>query len=258
MNMCIIFFAYKAHPQYKLVFAANRDEIYERPTKSAEFWKDYPNVLAGRDLEKNGTWMGISKRGDFSAITNYRDFSLLIDDPISRGNLVKDYLIKGYSPKTYMEKIKDERQKYNPFNLLVGNTSALYYYSNVDNKIKEIRPGIYGLSNALLDTPWPKIIRGKKRFKEMINSNREIDFSDLYRILFDKWSPKDEELPDTGIGIRRERILSSIFIESPNYGTRASTLLLIDVKNHVTFIEKSLKNISTREWNEVKYEFDII
>lgn len=256
--MCIIFFAYKIHPQYKFVFAANRDEFYERPTKSAEFWSDYPDILAGRDLEKNGAWMGINKRGYFSAITNYRDFSLLIDEPMSRGNLVKDYLIENQSPKTYMDRVKAEKHRYNPFNLLVGHTSALYYYSNVDNEVKELKPGIYGLSNSLLDTPWPKLIRGKEMFKEIINSHREIDYKDLQNILLDKWCPEDDKLPNTGIELEWEKVLSSIFIESQNYGTRASTVLLIGNKNHVTFIEKSLKNSNTKEWNEIKYEFDII
>lgn len=255
--MCIIFFAYKSHPQYKFVFAANRDEFYKRPTENARFWSDHPSILAGRDLEKDGTWMGINKRGEFSAITNYRDFSLLIDEPMSRGNLVKDFLIEGRYPKTYMEKVKDRKHKYNPFNLLIGNISSLYYYSNVEDEIKELKPGIYGLSNSLLDIPWPKLSRGKKGFKEIINSKVDLDPENLYGILFDRWTPKDEELPDTGIELEWERVLSSIFIESPDYGTRASTVLLIDNKNHVTFIEKSLINSDTKEWNKVKYEFDI-
>lgn len=255
--MCIIFFAYKSCPQYKLVFAANRDEFYKRPTENARFWSDYPDVLAGRDLEQNGTWMGISKNGEFSAITNYRDFSLLIDNALSRGNLVKDFLVKRRSPKTYMEKVKLQNHKYNPFNLLVGNISSLYYYSNVEDEIKELKPGIYGLSNSLLDTLWPKLIRGKKAFREIINSQAKIKPEELYSILFDSWAPKDEELSNTGIGLEWERVLSSIFIESPDYGTRAATVLLIDNKNHVTFIEKSLVNSDTKEWKQVKYEFDI-
>lgn len=255
--MCIIFFAYKSHPQYKLILAANRDEFYERPTENARFWRNYPKVLGGRDLEKSGTWLGINKNGEFAAITNYRDFSLLIDDPKSRGNLVKDFLIESQAPENYMEEIRERYYEYNPFNLLVGNISSLYYYSNVEDKIREVKPGIYGLSNALLDISWPKLKRGKEKFENIIGSKEMMDVEDLYDILFDRWTPEDDELPETGIGIEWERILSSIFIESPKYGTRSSTVLLIDNYDKVTFVEKSLKDIDTKEWNEIKYEFVI-
>lgn len=256
--MCIIFFAYESHPQYKLILAANRDELYKRPTENARFWRDYPKVLAGRDLEKMGTWMGINKDGGFAAITNYRNFSLHIDKPVSRGSLVKNFLVERLSPRIYMERIKANRNKYNPFNLLIGNTSSLYYYSNVEDKIRRIKPGVYGLSNALLDDSWPKVVRGKDKFREIINSKVKIDPKDLYNILFDRWFPEDKQLPETGVGLKLERVLSPIFIESSNYGTRSSTVLTIDRNNHVTFREKSLGNKDTREWNEVQYEFDII
>ncbi|WP_432667356.1 NRDE family protein [Wukongibacter baidiensis] len=253
--MCIIFFAYKSHPQYKLILATNRDEFYERPTENARFWRHYPHVLGGRDLEKMGTWLGINRKGEFAAITNYRDFSLLVDDPKSRGDLVKGFLIESQAPKTYMKGIRERYHEYNPYNLLVGNMSSLYYYSNVEDKIREVEPGIYGLSNALLDTPWPKLTRGKEKFENIIKSKDKIDAEDLYDILFDRWTPEDEELPETGMGLEWERTLSSIFIESPNYGTRSSTVVLVDNSNHVTFIEKSLKDTDAKEWNEVKYEF---
>lgn len=256
--MCIIFFAYKSHPQYKLILAANRDEYYDRPTQNARFWLDYPNVLGGRDLEKKGTWLGINKSGKFTAITNYRDFSLLVDNPISRGNIVRKFLIGDKSPKIYLEALKKGDHLYNPFNLLVGNRSSLYYYSNVENIIKELKPGIYGVSNSLLDVSWPKLTRGKEEFQSIINSKQKLNPEEFYDILSDKWVPQEEDLPDTGIGLEWERTLSSIFIESSNYGTRASTVLFIDNNNHVTFTEKSLVSVQTKEWNEVKYEFDIL
>lgn len=255
--MCIIFFAYKSHPQYKLILAANRDEFYERPTENASFWRSYPHVLGGRDLEKMGTWLGINKDGKISAITNYRDFSLLIDDPKSRGDLVKGFLIENQSPKVYMKRIRKSLNEYNPYNLLVGDMSSLYYYSNVEDVIRKVEPGIYGLSNALLDTPWPKLIRGKERFKNIISSSNEIDLEDIYDVLFDRWKPEDKELPETSVGLEWERILSSIFIESPSYGTRSSTILLIDNYNKVTFVERSLEDIESKEWHEIKYEFVI-
>lgn len=255
--MCIIFFAYKSHPQHKLILVANRDEFYDRPTRNAGYWWDHPNVLGGRDLEKKGTWLGINRSGEFSAITNYRDFSLLVDNPKSRGSLVKDFITESQSPKGYLKGLKKSNHQYNPFNLLVGNRSSLYYYSNAEDIIKELKPGVYGLSNALLDASWPKITRGKEIFQNIISLEEEIDPKELYNLLTDKWVPQDEELPDTGIGLEWERALAPIFIESHNYGTRASTVLLVDNNNHVTFMEKSLENAETKEWNEVKYEFDI-
>ncbi len=255
--MCIIFFAYEKHPQYKLILAANRDEFYRRPTAPAGFWKDAPDVLAGRDLEKMGTWMGINKNGRFGAVTNYRDLSLIKENSLSRGNLVKNYITSDESIEEYINKIKAEKDLYNPFNLLIGDVSELYYYSNIEDKVKRLNPGVYGLSNHLLNTLWPKVKRAKEKLEETIYHGEALDIERLFDILFDKWTPKDKDLPDTGVSLEWERTLSPIFIESSDYGTRASTVLLIDKDNHVTFIEKSLINTTKKKWKESRFEFDI-
>lgn len=254
--MCIVFLAYRKHPQYKLILAGNRDEFYERSTEKACFWEGYPNLLAGRDLEKKGTWLGITKDGKFAAITNYRDFNLLVENPISRGNIIKNYLINNIDPSKYLEGIKKHRKSYNPFNVLMGNKEELFYYSNIQNKIERLEPGIYGLSNGFLDTPWPKVLKGRKEFSEVIDKNGKIKFEDIFDILSNKETPPEDQLPQTGVGEEWERILSPIFIKSDIYGTKSSTVLMIDYERNVTFIEKSLQH-KTKTWEETKYQFTI-
>lgn len=255
--MCLILFAYECHPQYSLILAANRDEYYNRPAVSAHFWEDDSNVLAGRDLEKLGTWMGITRLGRFSSITNYRDSSLLLNNPISRGELVSNYLLGDQSSKGYLEKVKETNNLYNGFNLLVGNASSLLFYSKIENKIKNVSPGIHGLSNHWLDTPWPKVVRGKKGLAKCIKDQKTVDPECLFEILTDTKQAKIDELPNTGVNLEWECILSSIFINSSEYGTRSSTVLLIDRSNHVSFIERSYFK-GPKEWKEVAYNFVIV
>lgn len=250
--MCIILFSYKAHQKYKLVLAANRDEFYKRPTLESYFWKDNPNILAGRDLEKDGTWLGITKQGRFAALTNYRDPSSTIENAESRGQLVSNYLKGELSPKDYLVNVQNSNHLYNGFNLLLGDSSNFYYYSKHNNEIIEIDGGIHGLSNHSLNTPWPKIILGKNMLKEVLED--KFTHHKLFNILRNTTKPKDEELPKTNIDLEWERKLSSIFIESPDYGSRAMTVLTIDYDNEITFIEKSL-DASSKKWNESFYSF---
>lgn len=235
--MCFIVFAHRIHPRYRLVFASNRDEFYERPTAPASFWNDAPEVLAGRDLKGGGTWMGITRTGRFAALTNHRDLRNLKDKAPTRGALVADFLTGNQQPRAYLESLAPEADRYNGFNLLVGTTTDLYSFSNVDPVIRKLTPGLYGLSNAVLDTPWPKVERGKERLETLLQSE-EVDVEALMNLLYDQHKAPDAALPDTGIGNEWERLLSSIFIESENYGTRASTILLIDQDDHATFIER--------------------
>lgn len=250
--MCIILFAYKSHPQYKLILASNRDEFYKRPSLMAEYWKENPNILAGRDLEQNGTWLGISRLGRIAALTNFRDLSSIKKDAKSRGELVKSFLESNTPPKDYLKEVKDLSDNYNGFNLLVGDASGLYYYSKYNNEIINIESGIHGLSNHSLNTPWPKVVLGKKLLKETIED--KFTHHKLFNILKNNFIPKDEELPDTKVGIELERLLSPIFIVSPQYGTRAMTAITIDYNNEVTFIEKAL-DTDLEIWNESFYCF---
>lgn len=235
--MCLIVFAYRIHPQYPLIVAANRDEFYRRPAAPATFWPDYPQVLAGTDLEHGGTWMGITRSGRFGAITNYRDPAAVRSNVRSRGALVRNFLIGTLSPTDYLAQAHAQRKDFNAFNLLVGSADELLYYSNRTGIIQSLAPGLYGLSNHLLDTPWPKVVAAKNALYNCL----DIPTSDcLFALLANDQRPPDELLPTTGVSLDWERTLSSIFIQSPDYGTRCSTVLLQDQSGLVTFIERTL------------------
>jgi len=237
--MCLIIFAYDVHPSYKLVLAANRDEFYDRPSASADFWKDYPDLLAGRDLKGKGTWLGVTRQGKFAAITNYRDPASFMFDAKSRGKLVKDFLGSKNNAEEFIKKISRQDAKYNGYNLILQDSGGFYYYSNRGGEKQKITAGIHGLSNHLLNTPWPKVVRGKKLMKEALKSKRAAMEEALFALLSDRRFPPPEKLPSTGVDKEWEKVLSPIFIKSPHYGTRSSTVLLIGKNRRVTFIEKN-------------------
>ena len=237
--MCLILFSYNTHPDYKLVLAANRDEFYDRPTRPLAFWKDSPNILAGRDLKSQGTWLGISLTGRIAAITNFRDPLSIIEDAPSRGLVVSHFLSGTQSARQYLENIKASGIKYNGFNLLVGDSSGLYYYSNRSDAIEKISPGIYGLSNDLLNTPWPKVKKGKTLLKDLFDKKDPVSTSDILDMLKDPTQPPDNMLPDTGVSLEWERMLSPLFIKSDIYGTMSSSLILIKRTGEVTFLEQT-------------------
>jgi uncharacterized protein with NRDE domain len=251
--MCVIFLAINQHPQYKFIVAANRDEFYERPTASAKFWKENPNVWAGKDLIHGGSWLGFTKSGRFAAVTNFRNPNQLKGD-FSRGDLVKNFLFGDEESIEYLEQLQFDKDKYTGFNLLVGDLKdnvKIAYYSNISNEIIELDSGIYGLSNHLLDTNWHKVKYGKLNFQNSLN---DVSFEKLFTLLADKTPANDKDLPDTGIGFEREKILSSIFIETPIYGTRCSTVILLENNNTLNFAEKSFLETSQ---TEIKQSFII-
>ena len=235
--MCLIAFAYNVHPSYRLILAANRDEFYERPSSSADFWKDNPDVLAGRDLKNGGTWLGITRDGKFAAVTNYRDPSTLKSGAPSRGKIVSDYLIGNHNVENYLNIVSSKVFQYNSFNLLLGDDNGLFVFSSRGEQQK-LKPGIYGLSNHLLNTPWPKVVRSRRMLKAALEKKGDDLEAKLFDLLADRRVPPDDKLPSTGIGLEWERLLSSIFIESPIYGTRSSTVLLIGKNRRVRFVEK--------------------
>ncbi|WP_408006316.1 NRDE family protein [Pseudalkalibacillus sp. A8] len=238
--MCVLYFAFKKHLDHPLVVAANRDEFYERPTAQAHFWEDEPTILAGRDLKQMGTWMGVSTDGRFAALTNYRDPEESKENKISRGQIIRDYLSSNKDTEAFLHSIKKQRASYQGFNLILGNKDSLWYYSNIQNEVKELSPGIYGLSNHFLDTPWPKVERGKTDLKRCIDTSSTIDKECLFQLLANRDRAVRNELPDTGIGIDWEEKLSSIFIETDQYGTRSSTVMIVDNHEMVDFTERSL------------------
>lgn len=237
--MCLITFAYKAHPTYKLIIAANRDEFYNRPTRKAQFWKDekHSEILAGKDLEAGGTWMGINTSGKWGALTNYRDPSWVREHPPSRGELILDFLKNKELPKAQLLHLKENAKDYSGFNLLLGDTESLFHFSNVTNSITEIESGIHGVSNALFNTSWPKLNQAKQELKEVIKS-KNFEFEDLFQLLKNEHKPPKEQLPNTGIPKEWEKAVSSVFIKTESYGTRCSTLLLIDYDGKATFLER--------------------
>jgi uncharacterized protein with NRDE domain len=235
--MCLIFISIKSHPTYKLVIAANRDEFYNRKTAPAAYWEDHPEILGGRDLEAFGTWLGMTRHGKISMITNYRDPKNIDPHAPSRGKLVSDYLLNDISPDQYLIDLEPEAKKYNGFNLITGTTDELWYFSNYRKGIERLDSGLYGLSNRLLDTPWPKVERGKVKMNSILQS-KKIEPDHLFELLYDVETATDDELPDTGIGLERERALSSMFIKSTGYGTRCSTVILVDHENNVSFSER--------------------
>lgn len=243
--MCLINFQFKSHPKYKLVVAANRDEFYGRPTAAAHFWEEEPDLLAGRDLLQMGTWLGVTKSGRFAALTNFRDPSEMDPKKVSRGAIVRNYLAGEQSPAEFLRSLKKE--DYTGFNVLVGDTDQLYYYNNLQGEITEVPPGTHGLSNHYLNTPWPKVVKGKRNLEHYLSRVEKVQLDSLFHILSNAEQAPDTELPETGVGLDFERKLSSIFIKTPDYGTRSATVVLIDHDNHVTFAERTYEKGEFKE-----------
>ncbi len=253
--MCLILFHLQEHPTYKLVLAANRDEAYNRPTAKAAFWQDKPTILAGRDLEQMGTWLGMSKDGRFGALTNYRDPAHMKPSKVSRGEIVTNFLNGADSTKSYMQNLSNHKKDYVGYNVLAGTPDELMYYNNIEDTITTIDPGTHGLSNHFLNTPWPKVEKGKKRLSDYISQAKVVVPEELFTILSDSEEAPERLLPDTGIGLELEKRLSSLFIKLPDYGTRCSTILTIDQENNVLFMERTFH--AGEFVNEVKYDFQI-
>jgi uncharacterized protein with NRDE domain len=253
--MCLIALSWQQHPQYKLILVANRDEFYRRKTLQAHYWSDNPSILAGKDLEAGGTWMGVCQNGKFTALTNYRDIQNLNPQAISRGNLTAQYLQSDLAPFEYLKGIAMESKQYNGFNLLVGDERNLYYYSNYEGQVRQLKAGVYGLSNHLLDTAWYKVKKLKMKFKEYLQEN-QVQVSELLDLMHDTEKPADSEVQQTGLDMERERMLSPMFIESAEYGTCSSTVLLIDYDNRVQFTERVYET-AYRAASEQTFRFEI-
>jgi len=237
--MCLILFAHKVHAEFPLVLAANRDEAYTRPTAAAAFWEDHPNIYGGRDLEQGGTWLGITRAGKIAAVTNFRDGYTRRDAARSRGELVGNFLRGSQPAAAYVERVNRDAHTYNGFNLIAGDLDELYFVSNRGGSAAHIEPGIHGLSNHLLDTPWPKVENNKRILGELMRHTAQELVDGLFAVLADRAVAPDRVLPDTGVGLPRERVLSPAFIISPTYGTRSSTVLLVDNRGEVLFVERS-------------------
>jgi len=233
--MCLILVAWRNHPEYPLVVAANRDEFYKRPTAPAAFWPDHPQLLAGRDLAAGGAWMGVTRQGRFAALTNFRDPVRHQPQAPSRGRLVADFLTGDQAIDAYLDGL--DASACNGFNLLLGDGERLVAFSNVSNEGHELKPGIYGLSNALLDTPWPKVGAGKTALEAALDALP--DEQRLWALLRDDRTHPDDALPATGVPLEWERLLSAAFVRGADYGTRSSTVLIVSGGQRATFDEQT-------------------
>lgn len=233
-NMCLIFFSINEHPEYQLIVAANRDEFYQRPTQQAHWWKS-PQILAGKDLEANGTWMAMDKKGRFAALTNYRDPKEFDKQKKSRGHIVVDYFTST-NESTFFDKLKNSRTIYNSYNFISYNQGKMSYYSNRLPEIAVYEKGSFALSNHFMDTAWPKVQQIKSGMAELLKS-KIVDKESIFELLSAPTVAPDDQLPHTGVPLDKERMLSSVFIRSEDYGTRSSYILLMDYSGNIEFEE---------------------
>lgn len=232
--MCLIVFAWRPGHALPLIVAANRDEFYARPTQALAAWEDAPGVYAGRDLEAGGTWLGITDGGRFAAVTNVREPGKA-KGARSRGDLTRGFLTSSLSPEAYAAQIDGDA--FSGFNLLLGDGDTLVYCSNRDGPPRVLQPGVYGLSNHLLDSPWPKLCLARERLAAALPTLP--DEAAFFDLLADTRIVADGELPRTGVPIEWERLLSAVFVQSESYGTRASTVLRRHSDGAVTVHERS-------------------
>jgi len=237
--MCLILFAWQQHPDYPLIVIANRDEYYARASRDAHWW-DATDIFAGRDLEAGGTWLGVNRRGHFAAVTNVREPGGMTPGKRTRGDLPRDYLAGGESAPAYLQRLATRDQDYAGFNLLLGEGDSLWFYSNREREQRRIEAGVYGVSNGRFDEPWPKLKSGRAELAAQVKG--DIDHRRLLEILTDHRVAADHELPSTGVAPDIERLLSSRFIRSPGYGTRACSVVTIARSGVIAFSEQNFND----------------
>ena len=235
--MCLILVAWRVHPKFPCVVAANRDEYFGRPTAEADWWEDPPSILAGRDLQAGGTWLGVTRSGRFAALTNYRDPAVVRPDAPSRGKLVSGFLDHDAPTAEGLKEIAQRGAQCNPFNVLCSDGQNLGVYESTTGTGRILGPGVYALSNHLLDTPWPKVTQAKSRLAEALDDLPQS--AAMLDLLRDTEPAVDEDLPRTGVSMELERMLSSAFVRGEDYGTRCSTIVTAETGGATTFAEWS-------------------
>lgn len=233
--MCLILVAWRAHPRYRCVVAANRDEFFGRPTAEADWWPEPSDILGGRDLQAGGTWLGVSRSGRFAALTNFRDPSRFNANAPSRGALVTGFLQSAAPTADAMREIAERGAQCNPFNVLCSDGRELGVYESTTGEARILEPGVYALSNHLLDTPWPKVTQAKSRLAEALGDLPQS--AAMLDLLRDSEPAVDAELPRTGVSLELERMLSSAFVLGDDYGTRCSTIVTTDNEGAIDFSE---------------------
>jgi len=252
--MCLILLAWQVHPEFPCVLAANRDEFYQRPTESADWWPDHAGILAGRDLTAGGTWLAVTRDGRFAALTNFRDHQVKRVDVPSRGNLVTEILESGHSVPDGLDHLRKVGADYNGFNMIFSDGNRLGVFESVRRDGSEVGPGIFGLSNDLFDTQWPKVRNAKSRLAAALTDMH--DETALMNLLRDDRQAPDADLPQTGISLEWERLLSSAFVRADEYGTRCSTVFRIDRARRAYFDEWSWDRRG-EEIGRKSYRFDL-
>ncbi len=232
--MCLIAFAWRPDHALPLVLAANRDEFYARSSLPLGEWPDMPGLFAGRDLQAGGTWLGVNAKGRFAALTNIRD-PHQAKGIGSRGELPVEFLRGDLDAEAFLAELRPRLERYSGFNLLLGDRHGLYYFNSEEGQARRLQPGLYGLSNAELDTPWPKVLRASERLAGCLSNPQPNELLELMR---DRQQPPQVLLPDTGIGVDWELLLSSMFIVGPGYGTCSSSALVLDADGGVKLVER--------------------
>ena len=233
--MCLVLVAWRQHPDWPLIVAGNRDEFHARPTEALHWWADKSDVLAGRDLQAGGTWLGLSREGRFATVTNYRDAVPPKAELRSRGELVTDFIGSGTSPADYAESI--DASAYAGFNLFVSDGRTLAYGNNRDGSPRELPPGLYGLANATLDAPWHKTLVSKERLKALLDTDT-INTSSLFRMLDDRQPGPAHDVSTDGLSFKRAHAMTAPFIVQPDYGTRSSTVVLCSAAGDIEIAER--------------------
>jgi len=259
--MCLIVLAWKTHPRYPLILATNRDELHARRSTPLQYWEDTTDVLGGRDIEKGGSWLAANVDGRWAAVTNFRDSSLPAASSRSRGHLVSNFVTSKLPAKRYAASVETSLADYPGCNLLIAGSDELYYASNryqsePHSRTQIVAPGIHGLSNHLLNTPWPKVERCKQHMRTLLDADAEIITQSLFELLADRAIAADTDLPSTGVSFERERMLSAAFIVADGYGTRASTVLLIDDQGTARMHERAFGAGGT-EIGQRSYSFNV-
>jgi uncharacterized protein with NRDE domain len=240
--MCLIWFAYRSHPGYRLLLAANRDEFFARPTAPLA-WRD--GIAAGWDEEGGGTWLGVNRLGHLAALTNYRDPARQRQNPPSRGEIIPAYLRSGQTAAAFLQQFRDTTERYNPFNLLLFDGEEMFFYANTGDRLERVAAGGHALSNSFLDADWPKTRRVKELLPSLLAAGH-IDPELCFMALRDRHQPPDEELPKTGVAIDRERMLAPVFITSPMYGSRSSAVVAIKDDGQIDFYERTYEHKERR------------
>jgi uncharacterized protein with NRDE domain len=254
--MCLILFAWQAHPRYALVVAANRDEFHQRPTAGAGFWADDPGLLAGRDTQAGGTWLGMTRAGRFAAITNYREaLAPQITLEQSRGHLVRDFLLDKTAALAHAKALAGQGAAYRGFNLLLASPNELAYVSNRSAGPEAVSEGVHGLSNHLLNTDWPKVHAGRERLCELLENDR-VEHESLFELLTDRKLTPGELPANIEDSLVREQLMNHYFIVSPDYGTRSSTVVLLGHDGEVEFVERQF-NPDGKETETRQFTFSI-